>query len=328
MSHFAIAARALLLLTAAVGISAAGSHSPSASEGGDMGEEEQRDEWRDAEDQAEEVLHFWFSGEFEHKYRRRWFAKPGSEQQKRVDSEIVRRFLPLVSLAADEGVLFSWEEGRTVDWTAAGALLSWEETPRTRLALFIVLDQLVQSTSACLSWALLSWEETPRTRLALIIVLDQLVRHTHRDHPDAAGIIEQCGRDALDLSEDLLERGWDDLLERGWDVTLTAEERVFAAMPLRHHPTVARLEKVLSKERVFAAMPLRHHPTVARLEKVLSKWDVTLTAEERVFAVMPLRHHPTVARLEKVLSKVEEWSKSEIDPVALELLSRFKRTSL
>eukprot|EP00290_Baffinella_frigidus_P005661 CAMPEP_0180124850 /NCGR_PEP_ID=MMETSP0986-20121125/4871_1 /TAXON_ID=697907 /ORGANISM="non described non described, Strain CCMP2293" /LENGTH=75 /DNA_ID=CAMNT_0022064217 /DNA_START=160 /DNA_END=383 /DNA_ORIENTATION=+ len=29
MSHFAIAARALLLLTAAVGISAAGSHSPS-----------------------------------------------------------------------------------------------------------------------------------------------------------------------------------------------------------------------------------------------------------------------------------------------------------
>lgn len=50
-----------------------------------------------------------------------------------------------------------------------------------------------------------SWADTPRGRLALIVVLDQLSRNLHRDSPVA---YRQDAR-ARALAEDAIARGWD-----------------------------------------------------------------------------------------------------------------------
>ncbi len=68
---------------------------------------------------AQQVLDFWFDPALDAAQRnRRWFAKDAA-----FDAEIRRRFLPL------------YEEA------AAGRLASWVESPRSALALVVVLDQ-------------------------------------------------------------------------------------------------------------------------------------------------------------------------------------------
>jgi uncharacterized protein (DUF924 family) len=69
---------------------------------------------------AQEVLDFWFDPLLDPQARNlRWFAKDAA-----FDAEIRRRFLPL------------YEEA------AAGRLAAWMESPRSALALVIVLDQV------------------------------------------------------------------------------------------------------------------------------------------------------------------------------------------
>ncbi|HEX6154426.1 MAG TPA: DUF924 family protein [Burkholderiales bacterium] len=68
---------------------------------------------------AQQVLDFWFDPALDPAQRnKRWFAKDAA-----FDAEIRRRFLPL------------YEEA------AAGRLASWMESPRSALALVVVLDQ-------------------------------------------------------------------------------------------------------------------------------------------------------------------------------------------
>jgi len=72
-----------------------------------------------ADHRVQEVLDFWFDPALDAAQRnKRWFAKDAA-----FDAEIRRRFLPL------------YEEA------AAGRLASWMESPRSALALVVVLDQ-------------------------------------------------------------------------------------------------------------------------------------------------------------------------------------------
>jgi len=68
---------------------------------------------------AQQVLDFWFDPALDAAQRnKRWFAKDAA-----FDAEIRRRFLPL------------YEEG------AAGRLAAWMDSPRSALALVVLLDQ-------------------------------------------------------------------------------------------------------------------------------------------------------------------------------------------
>lgn len=65
-------------------------------------------------------------------------------------------------------------------------------------------------------------------RFAVVMVMLMLKRHMFRGEPDRDERVGGCDRQALPLAEALLERGW----QRG----LSAEQHVFALMPLRHTP--------------------------------------------------------------------------------------------
>mgnify|MGYP003684075329 CR=1 FL=1 len=73
----------------------------------------------------------------------------------------------------------------------------------------------------------------PRGLLALIILLDQFSRHVHRGDQHA---VQRTDERALSLAQQMLARGWNH--------RLSATELVFALMPMRHSPTVERLEQV------------------------------------------------------------------------------------
>ena len=84
---------------------------------------------------------------------------------------------------------------------------------------------------------LCSWERTPRGRLALILLLDQFSRHVHRA---ARERVDENDARALELTSTLLAGGGERELRE-----LAAAHLVFALMPLRHTPTIERLEAVL-----------------------------------------------------------------------------------
>ena len=130
------------------------------------------------------VISYWFDGDFSELLSTRWFVQPNSAAQRALDAHIARAF---------------------------GALL-----------------QRAERGELC------AWEQTPRGRLALILLLDQFSRHVHRG---ARARVEQNDARALELTSALLADGG--------ECELAAAHLVFALMPLRHTPTVARLEAVL-----------------------------------------------------------------------------------
>jgi uncharacterized protein (DUF924 family) len=75
---------------------------------------------------VEEVLALWFGGDIKDNYSRLWFASPGSKEQAAVDERIRSRFGALLARAE------------------AGGLRSWKATPRSFLALIILLDQFAR----------------------------------------------------------------------------------------------------------------------------------------------------------------------------------------
>eukprot|EP00667_Euglena_gracilis_P007351 EG_transcript_7422 len=97
------------------------------------------------------------------------------------------------------------------------------------------------------------WATTPHSLVALIVLLDQLSRHRYRNLPDRDARVAQCDARALRHAEALSASGWAPLL--------TTPQRVFALMPLRHSPTVARLRHVLEQVSRLAA----HHADMATL---------------------------------------------------------------
>ena len=78
-----------------------------------------------------------------------------------------------------------------------------------------------------------AWASHPLSLCALIIVLDQFSRHVYRN---AVGPAENDAK-ALALSNLMLQRQW--------HLELPVPLAVFALMPLRHTPTVSRLETVV-----------------------------------------------------------------------------------
>ena len=141
-----------------------------------------RGRWSD--DDIDAVLSFWFCGDIDELYEKRWFVQASSAAQRALDAEVRERF---------GGILILGERGE--------------------------LD---------------GWRHTSRGALAFIVLLDQLSRHVHRG--DSAATLANDAR-ALNVTRELLERGW--------DATLDGPELIFALMPLRHQPTEARLREVL-----------------------------------------------------------------------------------
>ena len=80
------------------------------------------------------------------------------------------------------------------------------------------------------------WRTNQRGMLALIVLLDQLSRHVHRGDRARVEANDAC---ALRLTQELTSRGM--------DTALGPAELVFALMPLRHTPTVERLQEVLQR---------------------------------------------------------------------------------
>ncbi|CAH0482424.1 unnamed protein product [Peronospora belbahrii] len=75
-------------------------------------------------EEAQDVLRYWFDGDQMETYRLKWFPTQGSIKQQQTDREIAHRFGPLLTQAE------------------AGELNSWRfESPETCVALILVLDQ-------------------------------------------------------------------------------------------------------------------------------------------------------------------------------------------
>ena len=106
-----------------------------------------------------------------------------------------------------------------------------------------------------------AWRRTPHGCVALIVLLDQMGRHAHREQRD---LIDAADHRALEVCNELLSRGW--------DRELSVAQLVFALMPLRHQPTVARLEDVMcalrhSRPHSVARLAFRPAPPlVSRLQ--------------------------------------------------------------
>ncbi|CAM9958666.1 unnamed protein product, partial [Ectocarpus sp. 12 AP-2014] len=136
-----------------------------------------------------------------------------------------------------ESVLSLWFDGCTADnhrtkWFAQGdALPRMDETIRKGFGSLVLRAEAGQLTD--------SWTERPRSMVALILLLDQFSRHLFRGAPDRDERVGRCDRQALPLTEALLDRGW----QHG----LTAEQHVFALMPLRHTPSEERLLRVMQE---------------------------------------------------------------------------------
>ncbi len=83
------------------------------------------------------------------------------------------------------------------------------------------LDEWTSDTCACLS---------------LIVILDQFSRHVYRGDGEK---VAACDAKALPIAERFLELGWQ------WSIS--THQHVFVLMPLRHSPTINRLQLVLSE---------------------------------------------------------------------------------
>jgi uncharacterized protein (DUF924 family) len=84
---------------------------------------------------------------------------------------------------------------------------------------------------------LVSWKLEPRSFFALILMLDQFSRHVYRDRSVDGGRLEANDAKALALAEEFMAKSW--------HTHLTTVECIFLVMPLRHSPTLERLQYVL-----------------------------------------------------------------------------------
>lgn len=145
-----------------------------------------------------------------------------------------------------------------VDQSPAGELSEWEETPFT-MAMLIVARRRPRRPSLPShrtppnapfppsSAANSPLRLTARTHLfslpaapaAALQVLDQFGRHIKRGQP----------RESLASSDARALRCSEAVVARGWGFRLSVPEHVFALMPMRHTPTLARLDAVLKEAR-------------------------------------------------------------------------------
>ena len=93
-------------------------------------------------------------------------------------------------------------------------------------------NQLLQEAEA---GQLDNWTENPSSLCALIIILDQFSRHIYRSTVRPP----QNDLRAVELSEMMLDRRW--------HLYLPVPMEIFSLMPLRHSPTIPRLERVLTE---------------------------------------------------------------------------------
>jgi uncharacterized protein (DUF924 family) len=80
-----------------------------------------------------------------------------------------------------------------------------------------------------------TWKNFPKSFLALIIVLDQFSRHIYR----TIDIERKQKNDKLALQY------CEEFLSKGWLACLSVEEALFLIMPLRHSPSIPRLNRAL-----------------------------------------------------------------------------------
>ena len=106
--------------------------------------------------QVEAVLSFWFDGDTDSLYDTRWFVAAGGAAQTALDEEVRLRF---------------------------GSLLA-----------------------SAMRGHLDHWRRSPRSCLALIVLLDQFSRHAHRGQRT---LIDAADRRALQACTELLQRNWD-----------------------------------------------------------------------------------------------------------------------
>lgn len=142
----------------------------------------------------EEILHFWFGGDQQVNYHTKWFPDGGGDVQARTDREINERF----------GSVFQ------------GALRG-------------------DFTD--------SWTQSPRSTLALIVVLDQFSRHIFRleERPTDYEGRRAADNAALSLAQNLQSNH--EATVSSWPMAMM----VFALMPFRHNASIDRLEFVLQQ---------------------------------------------------------------------------------
>ena len=78
----------------------------------------------DSIDDIGRVISYWFDGDFSELLSTRWFVQHNSGAQRALDAHIAEAFGPLLRRAE------------------RGELCSWEQAPRGRLALILLLDQV------------------------------------------------------------------------------------------------------------------------------------------------------------------------------------------
>ena len=223
------------------------------------------------------------------------------------------------SVAAQEEVLRYWFEGDSKELFKS----RWfPDGPRQGQA-----DEVVKATfgdllTAAETGALQAWTETPRGSLALIIVLDQFSRHCYRGRPREEEI-ETNDRTALAVAEACLAAGWD----KG----LTVPEEVFLLMPLRHTPTVARLEVVLGKldqrereERDHAELLIKfRRQTTRRMQVLKGKAEPGEDGEWDILAFHPFEADEAELPKEKLYKTMDEYLRArakELQPEGLQSL--------
>ena len=99
-----------------------------------------------------------------------------------------------------------------------------------------ILDNFTGILKSAEDGELNSWREEPRSLVALIVVLDQFSRHIYRN-AETRDQITSNDVIALSLAEELLAKQWHH--------KIGTPEMIFSLMPLRHTPTVERLNRVL-----------------------------------------------------------------------------------
>jgi tRNA(Ile)-lysidine synthetase-like protein len=120
------------------------------------------------------------------------------------------------------------------------------------------------------------WIAEPLSLCALIVVLDQFSRHIYRNVERPP----QNDAKALELSELMLKRRW----------------HLYLPVPME----------------VFSLMPLRHSPTIPRLERVLEEIERRSTSEKASSVLLEKFRRTTVGRLESLKDSSADLCTSSI----------------
>ena len=116
---------------------------------------------------------------------------------------------------------------------------------------------------------LAAWKKDPRSCLALVILFDQFPRNMFRGSARAFAA-DPLAREAANV-----------IRENGWDEAMTADERMFAYLPLEHSESLSDQELCLALMKEIAV-----HPETADLPK----WAEAHLAIIRRFGRFPHRN--------------------------------------